>query len=214
MPYLTPAPTAGKKRRRTQDIAEASAPSRSKSKSQKRESHENKKQDVQAQIDLLESQIKESRQHYNNIAKLITFAKDKSSEESTRIAASVALCRVFCRLLSEGSLLKSNSTPENEATIIQWLGERLEDYTEILRGDLVAPDATKQQRALTLFMQLSKQESAQAKGSGDSWRHGAFVTMLKALLIHGSEDFISTEFVQRYFKVHDDVRYYTLWGIS
>ncbi|KAF2754083.1 CBF-domain-containing protein [Pseudovirgaria hyperparasitica] len=208
MPYIDPAPTAGKKRRRHHDKFEdedSHRSRRSKPTSARSIQHSN-----EAQIEHLESQISESRQYYNNIATLLSLAKDTSALDRSREAATIALCRVFCRLFVEKTLLKSNGTSENECVIIEWLEARLREYTNILFEQISAQDAVRRLTGLTLLMQLVKQESVQASGSSEAWRKGIFSPMLLAILHVEDEGFVKTEFVQKYVQLYDDIRYHTL----
>ncbi len=94
-------------------------------------SQEETKDDAQASILLLESQILDSRKHYNNIALLIATLCDQDIRQGDLIAA-VSLCRVFCRLMAAGRMTKTRETLENEYIVLQWLKERYTEFTEIL----------------------------------------------------------------------------------
>lgn len=102
--------------------------------------------DPQARILLLETQILESRRHYNNIATLLEIFRDNDAAAEEQATASVALCRVFCRLMAAGSMSKTRNTLENEAIIVKWLKERYNDYTAILLETLRGRDPGKQVR--------------------------------------------------------------------
>src|ERR1700760_842453 len=110
MPYMEASLNAGKKRKRHSTLTTDTS---GKSKRNNNDSGDD--------IERLELEISQSRKHYNNIVKLLStaFPKDAVSESSD--AAVVALCRVFCRLLADGSLKSSNNMKNSEITILKWL---------------------------------------------------------------------------------------------
>ena len=64
-----------------------------------------KSDDAQTQILLLEEQIIESREHYNNIVKLQQWIHAVDQKPKTGNLSAVALCRVFCRLIAGEKLI-------------------------------------------------------------------------------------------------------------
>jgi U3 small nucleolar RNA-associated protein 19 len=96
-------------------------------------------EDSQEQIILLETQILESRKHYNNIAKLISTLQNSENATTVILAAAVSLCRVFCRLMAGGSMSNSKGMAENEAVIVDWLRARYDEYTEAVLSLLLSP---------------------------------------------------------------------------
>src|SRR5687767_14509473 len=113
-------------------------------------------EDPSAEILLLEKGILESRKNYNDITKLLaTMASFEDGEPESMLAA-VALCRIFVRLLAQGSLTPKKKSSEKEATVVKWLRTQLGEYQSsliaILKEDELASTA------LTLCMRLLKAE--------------------------------------------------------
>jgi U3 small nucleolar RNA-associated protein 19 len=94
---------------------------------------------TQSRIFQLESQISESRRHYNNIATLLSISQGSDKQNENDIAAAVSLCRVFCRLMVNGNILVTKRSADAEAMIVQWLEERYDDYLEVLLAMLKGP---------------------------------------------------------------------------
>lgn len=189
MPFLEMDTAAGKKRKRS---TKALKPSKSQ---QPKEATTQESRIVD-----LESQILESRKHYNNIVTLISLAKES---DDAAILANVALCRVYCRFLAAGNLNKNKDTTEAEALIVQWLRERLNEYVGVLLG-LLGSEAT-EGAALMLLMRLVKEE-VNHRGH-IAWSKGIFGRLINVLLAHGQS---VHEFEVTYFKPYADVRFYTL----
>ncbi|EPE06720.1 nucleolar complex protein [Ophiostoma piceae UAMH 11346] len=154
---------------------------------------------VEEHILLLESQILESRKHYNNIVELIEIAKRIQAEESGKagaddddddedeshgpaMTAAVSLGRVFLRLFAAGTLSVTRQTSEKDQVIVRWLKDRLAEYQQVLATFFsVSGDAAS--TALTLSMrllqaegdELRKKYAAEAKASGKEISGNAFV---------------------------------------
>ena len=191
MPATIPTATAGKKRKR---------------------------EDVQGSVDaqsaflLLEEQILESRRNYNKIVTLLEHAtKRDSHEEITQSTlASIALCRVFCKLIALGHLSSTRQAHKTETAIVQWLNERYMDYKEILLKFFSEDDANRQSTALALLMRLVKEDAEHLELSEESiWRKGTFARILKELIVSGNAAESRDEFVQSYTNKYDDIRFHT-----
>lgn len=210
MAHLSSAATASKKRKRESSKLEDRTQLKTKS---KKNTATSKEDDPQAAILLLETQILESRRNYNNITTLISTIKQKDAKEETVVFTVVALCRIFCRLMTAGCFVKSKGTLEAEIVIIQWLKERYQEYVDILLVDFLRSDTTsKQNIAFTLLMRLIKQES---KGEGEySWRKGLLANLVEVLLLLPEDDPIRQEYAEKYMKTYDDLRFYTLQSIA
>src|ERR1700730_18771045 len=89
----------------------------------KRARSESSDADAQARILLLETQIFESKKNYNNISTLIKLARNEDDDPDLGLVASIALCRIFCRLLASGDFYKSQSSTEKESVVALWLRE-------------------------------------------------------------------------------------------
>lgn len=169
--------------------------------------------DSQNEIDLLETQIYESRRYYNNIAALISLAGSDTAKEPTRMAACVALCRVYSKLLAAKSMTKSEGTPEEEVIIIQWLQERYDEYTGLLLQYLHG-SATEQNGAITLLFQLVRQETSRDHGMTDlNWKRGLFVRLVDALIQLPPVHHAMSEFLDK-VNQFDDVRYHTFSAVA
>ncbi|KAF2186830.1 CBF-domain-containing protein [Zopfia rhizophila CBS 207.26] len=161
----------------------------------------------------LETQIVESRRHYNNIATLIQTAKRQDGENETAILAAVSLCRVFARLISAGDMVKSKGMPESEVVIIKWLKERYREYLNVLLDDyLRSQDAPRRSTSLTLLMRLFKEESGGQKDY--NWKNGHLFRLVEILLLHPEKYSTREEFAEKYFNQFDDIRFYTFQSIT
>ncbi|ORY14599.1 CBF/Mak21 family-domain-containing protein [Clohesyomyces aquaticus] len=171
--------------------------------------------DVQATILGLEAQILESRRHLNNIATLLQLAKQFDREDEATILAAVALCRIFSRLLAAGDMVKSRGLPQSEVVIVQWLKERYREYVDMLLLEeyLRSETASKQSVALTLLMRLVKEES-QTSQHDYSLKHGPLSRIIETVLLLPKDDATRDEFVEKYLKHFDDIRYYTFQTIG
>lgn len=200
---------AGVKRKRIVDKSDRRE-SKSKSKARRQQpssgSENDDSDDPQTEILRLESEILESRKHYNNIAKLLQLAKDDASEDEIAILAAVALFRIFTRLLAGGDMVKSKGMAQPEVLVANWLGERYREYKDsLLNHFLSSKNARKQSTALTLLMRSVKEESKQ---KDYSWQSTALTRTVEVLLLD-PEEALRDEFVEKYFSVFDDIRYFT-----
>jgi U3 small nucleolar RNA-associated protein 19 len=164
--------------------------------------------DTQAEILQLETQILESRKHYNNIATLLQLARQPEAENEAPILAVVALCRVFSRLLATGDMVKSKGMSEAEALIVSWLKGRYQEYKDVLLNNFLRSEALpKQSVALTLLMRLVKVEATAQKDH--NVKNGPLPRLIEALLLLPLDDPNRDEFADKYFKQFDDIRFHT-----
>lgn len=165
---------------------------------------------VEQEILLLESQILESREHYNKIPTLLRYCRDHNVHSKRSILAAVALCRIFCRLVAIGSMSKPRDAPENEIIIVQWLRSQLTSYNTILLNLLNTADLGVQNTALTLLMRLLKDGADSLNLTPEkSWRDGAFPSLILKMVCSITAIMVREEFVEKYLRPYDDVRYYT-----
>ena len=170
---------------------------------------------VQADILIVEESILESRKNYNGIVTLLEVAQDVSVESQKNIFAAVALCRVFCRLMAAGNLVRNRDSSENEVTIAHWLNDRYQDYKIALLRTFEQVDVARQNTALPLLMRLVKEEKAHLNFSDEAiWRTGLFTNLVRALIKDTVADGIRKEFVDNYVENFDDVRYYTFESLA
>jgi U3 small nucleolar RNA-associated protein 19 len=169
--------------------------------------------DPQAEIQHLEAQVLESRRHYNNIATLLQKSKNQDPEDEASILAAVALCRVFARLLSTNDMVKSKGMAASEVVIVQWLKERYREYQDILLDHYLRGEhASTQSVALTLLMRLVKEESKTEQEY--NWKHGPFSRIVEAILMLPEDNSTKEEFVEKYFKQFDDIRFHTFKAVK
>ena len=168
------------------------------------------KPDFQDQALRLEEQILSSRTNYNNIHKLLEYLQEKDGAEDEDIVAAVALCRVFCRLMAGGNLSKLQENSDSEATIAQWLRERLQDYELGLLRLLRNENTRKQSTALTVVMRIVKGKASHLNQYGDAvWQNGLFGQLVQTLIHEEVAEETKVEFVEKYIEKYDDIRYYT-----
>lgn len=163
----------------------------------------------------LENQILESRRHYNNIVKLLEYLKKPDAEDDDRsFIAAVALCRVFCRLLAGGKMSRKQGISNDETLIIDWLRERFKEYKNLLIPRLASQKAEWSQLALTLSLQMMKEESVYLKVPNDTvWRNGTFALLLRKLADGTTPEATRGLFVKNYLVEFHDIRYYTFTGL-
>ena len=165
---------------------------------------------VQSDILLLEKRILGSRENYNDISKLLELAHGIGAEGQNGSLASVALCRVFCRLMAAGNLVGNGDSSVKDITVVDWLKQRYQNYKQVLLNELVHEDVTKQRMALALLMRLLKEEKVHLSLTVETvWRTGVFTDLFKVLVEDGVADETRTEFVEKYVERFDDVRYYS-----
>lgn len=163
----------------------------------------------ESDISRLEEEILQSRKHYNNIVKLHSVAFSQGQASDSAITALLALCRIFSRLLAEGSFTKTKTTSNSELVVLQWLDGRYQEFRTSLAAELssnsnVAPDVITR-----LVMQLVKHE-VNALGP-ELWKDGFFSSMLEIYFdTVGKSASSRAHFIRYYVAKYDDVRFYTL----
>jgi U3 small nucleolar RNA-associated protein 19 len=201
------AAVAGSKRKR-----ESSKPERRHTKSKAPRASSEEGEDPQDEIARLESQVLESRKHYNNIATLLQLSRHPDHKNETSILAAVASCRVFTRLLASGDMVKGKGISQSEALIVSWLKERYREYITVLVDVFMRSEhASKQSVALTLLMRLVKEESKQ---KDYNWRKTPLSQIVETVLLLPSDDATRDEFADKYFTKFDDIRFHTFQTIQ
>ncbi|KAK3393164.1 CBF/Mak21 family-domain-containing protein [Podospora didyma] len=168
--------------------------------------------DKLSQIQTLESEILESRKHYNNIVLLIEIAGQKTGDLETPLTAAESLCRVFVQLLASGSLVKKKDVSEKDATVIAWLRERYGAYKEVLLSML--QDKALGFKALTLAMALLKVEAQHLEGKDESTFPQVFFRDIVGALLQSPVEQLRQEFYDTFVAEYDDIRFYTFQGIA
>ncbi|KAK3053429.1 Maturation and nuclear export of 40S ribosomal subunits interacting protein [Extremus antarcticus] len=172
---------------------------------------------TQADVLLLEEQILDSREHYNNIIVLHAILENVEKKPKTATLAAVALCRVFCRLIAREQFVKHKNDTEADAQVVLWLKQRLRDYVESLTGWMGSPDVSRESTALTLLMRIVKEETSQgSRRSEQAWRtdRSTFYAVVEGLLETTAAEAARAEFVEKYVEEHDDVRFFTMLAIK
>ena len=158
----------------------------------------------------LEETILQSRSNYNSIQTLLEVLQENDGAKNEDTIAAVALCRVFSRLMAGGTLRKPRECSSSEATIAQWLREKLRDYEQALLRMLKNENTGKQSIALTIAVQLVKEKASHLNQSEDAvWQDGLFRQLVQTLIEEEVAETIRAEFVEKYVEQYDDVRYYT-----
>ncbi|KAK3355912.1 CBF-domain-containing protein [Neurospora tetraspora] len=170
------------------------------------------KEDLASQIQNLESQINESKKHYNNIAALIEYAEKQNEDPKTAIAAAEALCRVFVRLLASGSLVKRKDASEKDATVAKWLRDRLTDHHKALVAMFKSTKLATQ--ALVLAMALLKAEAQYLEGKDEAVFHWPLFNAIISALLTSPVEEVRDEFCDKFIDEYDDIRFYTFEGIK
>lgn len=163
-------------------------------------------------IQTLETEIQESKKHYNNIATLIELAQKHDEDPKAALAASEALCRVFIRLLAAGNLVKRKDVSEKDATVTSWLRDRLADYRAALlsmfRSTTLAPDA------VMLAMALLKAEAQHLGDRQDAVFPRYFFSDIVASLLESPVEQLREHFSETFVDEYDDIRFYTFEALK
>lgn len=173
-------------------------------------------EDAQSRILLLEEQILQSRENYNNIVELQKLVDQADKKPKTSTVAAVALCRVFCRLIAGESLVEQQGASKEDSQVVQWLKARLRDYVSRLASWIGSPDATKESTALTLLMRIVKEEALGSDDGERAWRDdtSTFICVVRTLLQETEAEGARQEFVDKFVEEHDDVRFYTFAAVK
>lgn len=167
-------------------------------------------EDSGAEVLLLEQGILESRKNYNDITKLLGMVSDSEDGELSMLAA-VALCRIFVRLLAQGSLTLKKKSSEKEATVVKWLRTQLGEYQSSLVAIMQEDEVTSNH--LKLCMTLLKAEGDHYNGVGDyQFPHGFLNNIITTLVTKENEEGIKA-YIEEYVEEHDDIRYFTFKGL-
>ncbi|KAJ6129575.1 hypothetical protein N7512_002355 [Penicillium capsulatum] len=170
--------------------------------------------DTLSTIQELENQIAESRKHYNNIATLISMLNVEESAEKPELAVAVSLCRVFSRLIAAGNFTESSRAAENEKIVAAWLKERCLEYQRGLFAIMRKADTASQVTALTLSMRLVKERITHIPGADHNVWATLFKDIFEAIVEADEGQDLRSEFVTKFVKEYEDVRFHTFGQIS
>lgn len=193
----------GSKRKRT---------SASEKPAKRRRSSSEESEDPNARILLLEQGILESKKNYNDITDLLSTARDYENGEPESMLAAVALCRVFIRLLAQGSLTSKKSLSEKDSVVVGWLKDQFSQYKILLMSLLSQEELAV--TALTLSMRLLKAEAEFLNNNEDYTFPTAFIeNIVKAVLLSGNED-VRQAYIEDFAEQYDDIRYFTFKSVK
>ncbi|KAF6814289.1 ribosome biogenesis protein [Colletotrichum sojae] len=201
----------GLKRKR---VSSANEKSKKRAKSESESEHESSgdENDLQEEILLMEKNILESKEHYNDITKLIKIAKSFEDEADSATLACVALCRVFVRLISAGALNVKKGVAEKKLLVCQWLKDRFSEYKSVLIDLIGHEDLTT--TALTLAMRCLKAQALQQIDREEYIFPQNFLADILTGLLKSDSDDARVEFVEKYLSEYDDIRFCTLKAIK
>lgn len=209
-----PSATQGKAVKRKRSAPQETPRKRARSES----SHDGEDDDPQIDILSLEAAILESKKNYNSITTLIEIAralnKDSGEEvEENALLATVALCRVFVRLLAAGALLRKKGLPEKDVVVVHWLRDRLAEYREVVLA-LFARDE-QAMTALTLSMRLLKTEGQYPLSDKEEYAFpkATLKNIVLALIQPEVDQVVRNEFVEKFVDEFEDVRLYTFKAV-
>ncbi|KAG6028811.1 hypothetical protein E4U41_000570 [Claviceps citrina] len=178
----------------------------------KRRSASEERDDANAKILLLEQGILESRKNYNDISVLLRIAGRYESGEPESMLAAVALCRVFMRLLAQGSLIAKKSLSEKDLVVVGWLKDQLSQYKAVLLSLLLEEELAA--TALTLSMRLLKAEGQFLYDKEEYSFPTAFMeSIVRAVLISDHED-VREAFIGGFAEQYDDLRFFTFKSVK
>lgn len=160
----------------------------------------------------MEQRILESKKNYNDIPALLSAAHGFRQGKPESAAAVVALCRVFVRLLSQGSLVMKTPSSEKDTVVVRWLKGQLFTYKQLLLSSL--KDEAVAMTTLTLCMRIIKAEGEQSPEKEEyTFSRDFFKDLILGLISSNNEDLIQ-EFVTKYAEEYDDIRYYTFMAVK
>lgn len=169
-------------------------------------------EDPKAKILLMEQGILESKKNYNNIPVLLqTIVSHEDGNEGSALAA-VALCRVFVRLLAQGSLIAKRTLSEKDTVVVHWLKEQFYLYKAALLEILDTEELASM--ALTLCMRSLKAEGEHMYEKEDYSFPTAFLQAIVAVLLQTENEDIRKVYMEEYAEAYDDIRFYTFKSVK
>lgn len=214
MPGLLADGADGRKRKREQDIGLRATDEVGARKGSRTPDKIN--EHARARILLLETQIVESREHYNNIVTLLGMVNRAGDDSKTATLAAVALCRAFSRLIAGEKLAFTRNAADADVEVVQWLRDRLRDYTASLLPWIGSSHAVRESTAMTLLMRIVKAEASQdGQRAEQAWRkYSTFTAVVQTLIETTNAEGARQDFVDNYVEEHDDVRFYAFLAVK
>lgn len=203
MPGIIQEETAGRKRKREDG-------QNTKRRVAKRAENTEDGADLQDRIMQLESRIAETGDFEKGIRKINTIFVNTVHQNDVRLAAAVALCRIFYRLIASERLVKGKSLSSEEREEVDQLRALQAQYVDGLCQLLTQDEEQLQSTALTLLMRIVKAEvSQQESRSAQAWKTGTFSSLVKTLVSKKAMASAKAEFMETFVEEHDDIRYFT-----
>ncbi|GAB0138022.1 hypothetical protein EsDP_00006269 [Epichloe bromicola] len=168
--------------------------------------------DPNEKILLMEQGILKSKKNYNDISVLLKTAGQYGNGEPEPMLAAVALCRVFMRLLAQGSLVAKNSLSEKDLVVVGWLKDQLSQYKVVLLSLL--GDEELAVTALTLSMRLLQAEGQFLYDKEEySFPTAFFESIVRVILLSDIED-VRRAFIEEFAEQYDDIRFFTFKSVK
>jgi U3 small nucleolar RNA-associated protein 19 len=181
-------------------------------KSVKRRRSTGEEEDPNAKILLMEQGILESKKNYNDITVLLTMMRQFDSGNEESLLAAVALCRVFVRLLAQGSLVPKKDLSDKERVVVSWLKDHFFQYkSELL---LLLKDEDVGVTALTLCMRALKAEGEFLYDKDDYTFPRKFLEQIVAVIAAPGQEEVRKAFLEEYLEQYDDIRYFTFKSVK
>lgn len=178
----------------------------------RRRSSNEEAEDPSAKILLMEQGILESKKNYNDIATLLSIASRYEDGEEESTLAAVTLCRIFLRLLAQGSLIAKKGLSEKDSVVVGWLKDQFSQYKTLLQNMLGDEDLAV--TALTLCMRTLKAEGEHLYDKEEYTFPQAFLENIVAVLITADNEDARKAFLESYVEEYDDIRYYTFKSVK
>ena len=165
---------------------------------------------TRTKIQILEQNILISRRHYNKIPVLLGFARDQQAKCHEDILAAVALGRIFTHFLASGYMSVPVGAPKSDIIVRKWLMQKYEDYKIELLRLTSSPYPDKSLTALTIILQLIREDASQKKITDEApWRKGLFPQLLQLCISATNIGVVRAKFVDEYLNIYDDVRFFS-----
>lgn len=169
-------------------------------------------EDPNAKILLMEQGILESKKNYNDITVLLKEAQRYESGEPESMLSTVALCRIFVRLLAQGSFIAKKSLSEKELTVVAWLKEQYSQFKafllELLDQEEIATTA------LTLCMRVLKAEGEYMYSKEEFIFPKTYLEQIVTRLVLSENDDVRQVFIEEFAEQYDDIRFYAFKAIK
>jgi hypothetical protein len=164
---------------------------------------------VRTKIQTLEYQILTSRRHCNGISILLGYVQGENEKSDESIRAAVALGRIFTQFLATGKMSAPVGASESEIMVTQWTIKRYDEYKTKLLGMITSSDVDRSLIALTLIMQLIREDTSHRNLPDDNlWRDGLFPRLLRHIVSTLGMENVRIKFIDEYLTKYDDVRYF------